>query len=191
MAYTPINSNEIEVGDALKKELFDKIKDNFSDHETRINNFEAGSGKIDIFKFPITINSQRSSFNKIYTFVASQPMILSECYIQIMKKEINLTHSFSGDIEINIRKSTTGTTEDADLVTIFTTRPKVDLDVSPNYTRSTSQVFDTNNSLNTGDILVLDISVIPTILNSGVSEDFFFYRNPFEFNFYVNCTGEV
>jgi hypothetical protein len=191
MAFTPINSTEIEVGDALKKELFDKIKGNLDDHETRINNFEAGSGKIDIFKFPVSLDSQRSSFNKVYSFIASQPMIVSECYIQIMKKEITSSYDFTGDIEINIRKSTTGSFEDTDLVTIFTTRPSVDLDTDPDYTRSSNQVFDSNNSLNTGDILVLDITAIPTIFNGSSSVSTFFFQSPFTFNFYINCTGEV
>ena len=55
MAYVTIPSTSIEVGDALKKELFDLIKDNLDDHETRIQTLSGGSGKIIVFNDEIFI----------------------------------------------------------------------------------------------------------------------------------------
>jgi hypothetical protein len=43
MAFTPITSAQIEVGEPTKKEIFTKTKDNFDDHETRISSLEAGA----------------------------------------------------------------------------------------------------------------------------------------------------
>jgi len=44
MGFLTIPSELIQVGKALKKEIFLKTKDNFDDHETRINAVEAGGG---------------------------------------------------------------------------------------------------------------------------------------------------
>jgi len=43
MAFTPITSAQIEIGEATKKEIFSKTKDNFDDHETRIGSLESGA----------------------------------------------------------------------------------------------------------------------------------------------------
>lgn len=43
MAFTAINSNNIESGDPVTKNLWDKTKDNFDDHESRINDLESSS----------------------------------------------------------------------------------------------------------------------------------------------------
>ena len=42
MAFTSIPASAIEVGRAIKKSLFTTIKNNFDDHETRLNLVEAG-----------------------------------------------------------------------------------------------------------------------------------------------------
>ena len=42
MAYTPITSGQVAVGQATKTELFTKTKSNFDDHETRLLAVEAG-----------------------------------------------------------------------------------------------------------------------------------------------------
>ena len=42
MAFITIPSSAIEVGRAIKKSLFTLIKDNFDDHESRLNLVEAG-----------------------------------------------------------------------------------------------------------------------------------------------------
>ncbi len=49
MAFNTINDTEIEVGKPTKKSLFQKIKDNFDDHEGRLNAVQVSSGIIDIF----------------------------------------------------------------------------------------------------------------------------------------------
>lgn len=41
MAYTAITSTEIQASKAIKQELWQKVKDNFDNHETRIGTLEA------------------------------------------------------------------------------------------------------------------------------------------------------
>ena len=47
MAYTPLDA--ISVGDPVKKDEYDRISDNFEDHESRINLLESGTSRIQIF----------------------------------------------------------------------------------------------------------------------------------------------
>lgn len=44
MAYSALNSTEVSAGKPTKSELFTKIKDNFSDHESRIGVLETAIG---------------------------------------------------------------------------------------------------------------------------------------------------
>lgn len=43
MAFSAITTAQIQVGEPTKKELFQKTKDNFDDHETRILDLEGGA----------------------------------------------------------------------------------------------------------------------------------------------------
>lgn len=49
MAFNSINDTEIEVGKPIKKSILQKVKDNFDDHEGRLNAIQVSSGIIDIF----------------------------------------------------------------------------------------------------------------------------------------------
>ena len=49
MAYIPFTNAEIEVGKAIKQELFQKTKDNFADHESRISSLSSGANKTILF----------------------------------------------------------------------------------------------------------------------------------------------
>ncbi|GEM_PF-3923322 len=189
MAFTPINSGEIDVGDALKKELFTKIKNDFDDHEERINNFEAGAVKIPIFTSRLYIEQQASSYKVVsHPFIANQAMSVTSCYLQIEKGKLTDALALLGDIEIDIRKTTTGKIIDADLVSIFTTKPKLTYGTDADYKKSTNQVFDTNINLNVGDMLVLDITLVPDYSFSTSR-----WAYPFQLPYYitVNCYGEI
>lgn len=51
MAFTTIASAAIEVGKAIKKSLLTQIKDNFDDHETRIDGLEGSVNKIPVMEY--------------------------------------------------------------------------------------------------------------------------------------------
>lgn len=53
MAYTEILESDLEVGQPIKQSLFTTIKDNFIDHESRIDNLEQGAGKIIVADFEV------------------------------------------------------------------------------------------------------------------------------------------
>lgn len=49
MAYIAFNDTEIAVGKAIKQELFQKTKDNFADHETRLSALADSAKKSSLF----------------------------------------------------------------------------------------------------------------------------------------------
>ncbi len=67
MAYTTIDPNSIEVGDALRAELFTLIKTNLDDLDARVNLVSLGAAKIDVFNFQL-LNGSNFSIAKNHYF---------------------------------------------------------------------------------------------------------------------------
>jgi hypothetical protein len=53
MSFITIPSSWLNVGEAIKKKIFTRIKDNLDDHETRLNAVEQGVNKVTIFNFEV------------------------------------------------------------------------------------------------------------------------------------------
>ena len=160
MAYTSINSASIEVGDSLKKELFDLIKTDLDDHEARINSLEATAAKVDIFKFLLLNGSSFSTATGLAYYRAEDTFTITKGAIQIFEK-----NGGAGSIEIDIKVSTTDL-NGTSFTSIFTTKPKLIYASIADYAESTNQVFDaTKINIVPGDYLRLDVTIVPT---SGV-----------------------
>lgn len=156
MAFQVIDQNEIDVGDPLKKELFDKIKNSFDDHEDRIDELETGAKKIPVFKFPILNAASANSFTGVTYYVADENFTLTSGSVTIFEKG-----SLTGSLEIDVRISTTDLAN-ASFSSVFTTKPKIVLASASDYETSSNQVFDNSKILvETGDILRLDITELP------------------------------
>jgi hypothetical protein len=155
MAFTSLSSTLIQVGKALKKEIFQVIKDNFDDHETRINNVEAGTIALNVFNGVIKPTSNFSHKGVAY-FHVSGSAIIQEAFIQIYEVD-----SFTGTLEIDILKSSTDN-DDANFSSIFTTKPSISFASAADFDESVNQVLGSGASLSSGDILRLDITAMPT-----------------------------
>lgn len=160
MAFDPISSDSIEVGDAIKKELLDKIKGNLDDHEDRINSIEEGARRVQVFKHIVLNAASSNTFTGLNYFIAEEDFTLTSAVITIFEKG-----SLTGALEVDIKKSTTDL-DSPSFSSVFTTKPKITLATASNYSSSTNQVFDNNKtSINSGDKLRLDITEMPS---SGV-----------------------
>lgn len=166
MAFTSIVSSTIAVGKAIKKELWDIVKGNFDDHESRLNLVETNATKVNVFKFDFRNAASFSALTGAYYFEADQDFTITDGYIRIFE-----TGSLTGDLEIDVKKSTTDL-DGASFTTIFTTKPSVDFDTAADYSASTNQVFDPGQvSIQAGDFLRVDITAMPT---GGVLGKFLF-----------------
>lgn len=156
MAFTTINSASIEVGDALKKDLFDLIKSNEDDHETRILSLESSAKKVEIFKYLLLNGSSFSTATGLDYYQAIESFTITDASIRIFEKG-----ALTGSVEIDIKKSTTNM-DSGSFTTIFTTKPKIVYSGASDYDSSANQVFDnTKIDIVAGDILRLDITIAP------------------------------
>lgn len=163
MAFTTIPSGSIDVGDAIKKELWDLVKDNFDDHESRIGSVEVQAAKILVFDSYIILGSIATTYTGMMYFRATQPFTLTGCVLKIF--EIG---SLTGTLQVDVKKNTSF--DNTGMVSVFTTKPSVNF--ASNYQEATNQVFDnTKISIATGDILRFDITSLPT---GGVLGKFYF-----------------
>lgn len=156
MAYVTIDPASIQVGDPIKAELFNRIKDDLDDHETRINSLAIAAGKIKIFDYDIVNGSSFTTATGLDFYQSIENFTITNAAIRIYTKG-----SLTGAVEIDIKKSTTNM-DDASFTSIFTTKPKITYASAADYDTSTNQVF--NSGLITmvpGDILRLDITEAP------------------------------
>lgn len=157
MAFVTISTDEIEVGDPLKKDLFDKIKNSLDDLDSRATSLENQNAKVVVFNQLIT---NAASFSTA-TGLAYVPVLFD---YNLIGAELRIFEkgSLTGFLEIDIQKST-GNLDSTDFGTVFTTKPKITFASVSDYGRSTNQVFDTNQiALETGDTLRLDITQMPS-----------------------------
>jgi hypothetical protein len=155
--FTPINPSEIEVGEAIKKELWDKVKESLDDLDSRLTPVETVSGKVTVFKFPVVNASSASSLTGMTYFTADFPFNLTTAFIQIFEKG-----SLTGTLEIDVRRSTTNL-DNSSFSSVFTTRPSINITAAANYAQSTNAVFDVNQTaIQTGDHLRLDTTALPS-----------------------------
>lgn len=157
MPFVTIDPLTIEVGDPLKKELFDTIKDDLDDLDSRATSVEASAKKVELFKYVLLNGSGFTTATGLDYYQAIESFTITSAAIRIFEKG-----SLTGSIEVDVKKSTTNM-DNASFTTIFTTKPKITYASASDYDTSTNQVF--NNSLINivaDDILRLDIITAPT-----------------------------
>lgn len=150
MAFATIPSGKIDVGDPITKDLWDAVKDNFDDHESRVNALEGGANKIVVFDFLVFNAAQYVSASTLEGIaIWRSPASFTLTAAQIS----NLTAGTSGTIEYDVKKSTT---LGGVFTTVFSTKPSVAFGAGNDAT-STNAVFSTT-AVAQGDWLQLDIS---------------------------------
>ena len=157
MAFTPISSTQIQVGRAIKKELWDVVKDGLDDLNSRLNSVEASSPKIKVIEFYVLNASSFSTATGLYYYRSVDTFTLTSATIQIFEKG-----SLTGTFEADIKKSTTNL-DGPSFSTVFTTKTSINFASASNYAISTNQVFDpTKVSIVPGNYLRLDLTQLPT-----------------------------
>jgi len=159
MAFSSIPSALINVGKAVKKEIFTYIKDNFDDHESRINSLEGGSSGIVIFD-EIVVNAASlfdgGSITGLDYYRASSNFSLLTAIVYIFE-----VGTITGTLEIDFQKSSSA--DFTSSVSVFTTKPSVNYSTASDYDESSNAVFDSGvQDISTGDYLRFDITQLPT-----------------------------
>lgn len=152
MAYITIPESWLTVGEAIKKRLFNRIKDNLDDHETRLDSIEAGINKTVIFDFEVIgyiSNYSASDLIGISTYRAPQNLIITEVKILLLNSSQTPTVSSSaGTLSIDLERSKDG---GATWSTVLVSRPNIGDGRYLSGEESTLVSFNTG-----GEILELD-----------------------------------
>ena len=153
MAFTVIPTEWLEVGKAIKKRLFTRIKDNLDDHETRIDGLESGANKVEIFNFEVMgfINDYAASeLIQIGTYRAANDTTITEVKLILMNGSSSPASTADGALSIDLQKSSDN---GATWNTILSGQPVIEDGVSASGSESGLVTF----ILGGEDILVDDI----------------------------------
>ncbi len=154
MSFSAFNANEIAAGEPNKQELWQKLKDNFDDHETRIEAIETGA--------ITTFLDLEYSVGGDYSIVGAATGL---CY-QRMSVDITilagrlfiLTAGSAGTTEIDILfKRGAGA-----WTSIFSTKPSVAFGAGSLAVSSNGVLNPSNVNLQVGDFVRLDITSVQT-----------------------------
>jgi len=157
MAYSEIPSSSIEVGKAIKKELFRRIRDNFIDHEARISSLALGAAPIEVFNFPILNASSASSLTGLTYYRALSSFTLSTVQIEIFEKGIVT----SGVLSIDVKKGPS--LDGAGMTSVLTSQPVINFATASDYATATGVLDTANQLVLQGEVLRLDVTALPSI----------------------------
>lgn len=157
--FQPILASWVEVGKALIREMFLRIKNNFDDHEARINTLEFGSSKIVVFNNDVLLTTSSVTYTGVAYFVSPFDFVIQQAEVQLLGKGGITT----GTLQIDFKKNTTP--DNAGMTSIFTTLPSINFASATEYQISTNQVLDPGQStIAIGDVIRFDITSIPAAL---------------------------
>ena len=156
MAFTPIDSNTIKVGDPLKKDLFDLIKSNEDDLDSRVSALSLTANRIVVFDHTILNVTSSTTLTGLNFFRAISDFNLIGGIVSIFEKG-----SLTGTLEIDVKKNSTP--NDTGMTSVFTTRPSITYAGASDYEESSNQVFNAGvATISTGDYLRLDVTSLPS-----------------------------
>ena len=156
MAFSSLSSTLIQVGKAIKAEIFSTLKSNQDDLNTRLSTVEALAEKVIVFDGIVLNASSATSLTGLGLYRVANSFTLLDAKVGVF----DISGGFTGNLEIDILKSSSADFTSG--VSVFTTKPSLDFSTASSYDESTNTVFDVNNNdVVEGDYLRLDVTQLP------------------------------
>jgi hypothetical protein len=162
MAFLPIDTNTIKVGDPITKDLWDLIKTNFDDHELRINSLSTSGGSIHIFNGDVSLVGFKITESDIFYYKAPQEFSVNDFRVQLFTKQ-GIT---SGNLVIDLQKSTD--TNDSNFSTILQSSISFDFSSDPDYHQEVALIDSNENTIPTDSVLRIKITNIPSTFDGKI-----------------------
>lgn len=156
MAFLPIDSNTIKVGDPITHDILNLIRTNFDDHELRINSLATSGGSIHIFNGDVSLLGFKITEPDIFYFKSPQDFSVNDFRVQLFSKQ-GIT---SGNLVIDLQKSTD--TNDSNFSTILQSSISFDFSSDPDYHQEVALIDSNENTIPTDSVLRIKITNIPT-----------------------------
>jgi hypothetical protein len=156
LAYTSISSLAIQVGKAIKKNLFDLIKQDLDDHESRISAVETIGTVLDIIDETFYSATTAATLTGMYFYKAKQSLRITKVEIQIYE-----TGSISsGSLTVDLKKSST--LDPVGFSSIMTTQATINFATASDYDLNAGVINSTLNELSVNEYLRLDVTALPS-----------------------------
>lgn len=155
MAFVEVLTGWIQVGKALKKEIFDAIKSSLDDHETRLSAVEISSGTLEIFDETVFNGSRAGGLTGLLYYKAPFDLRITRVEIEIFEKGPITT----GILSLDAKKSVD--LDDANFATILTGAASINFATASDYDSDIASINTGLATINTGEYLKLDVTSLP------------------------------
>lgn len=155
MAFTTIDPNTIKIGDPITKNLWDLIKNNFDDHETRINSLATSGGTVFILNGDVSLVGFNINNPNIFYYKARQDFSINDFRVQLFTRQGIVT----GNLTLDLQKATN--TNDTNFATILTTPLSINFASAADYSEHAASINSSLNNILTGQVLRVKITNIP------------------------------
>jgi hypothetical protein len=155
MAFTSISSALIQVGKAIKKELWQITKDNFDDLDSRVASLEVTGSLVQIIDETFYSATTAATLTGLYFYKIKQNTRITRVEVQIFAKG----SISSGSVTIDLKKAATlgGT-----YTSIMTTLPTINFASAPDYSSNSGAINGTLNDLVTDEFIRVDFTSLPS-----------------------------
>lgn len=150
-----ILSSWVRVGAALKKELFDAIRFNFANIESRLSSLETNGGSVFIFNGDISLTGFDINNPDIYYYKAVNDFSINDFRAQIFSKQGITT----GNLTLQLEKSID--TNNANFASVLTTALGFNFATDADYTEKNALINSSLNEVVTGNVLRVKITNKP------------------------------
>ena len=162
MAFSPIDSNTIKVGDPITSDTITLIKNNFDDHELRINSLATSGGTVFIINGDVSFVGFNISNPSIFYYKARQDFSINDFRVQLFTKQ-GLT---SGDLVFDLQKS--NDTNDSNFSTVLSSSLSISFLSASNYSEHIASLNPSLNDVLTGQVLRIKVTNIPSNFSGSV-----------------------
>lgn len=162
MAFESINLNTIKVGDPITRDLWLLLKNNFDDHEFRLNSFETLIGSVSVINGDIDFIGFSGLDPNVFHYKVRQDFSINDFRVQLFDKQ-GVT---SGTLVFDLQKSID--TNNSNFVTILDSSFEFDFSVDADYAEKVATLNSTENNVSVGEVLRVRVTNVPFGFNGKV-----------------------
>jgi hypothetical protein len=159
MAFTTLSTTLIQVGKAVVQSIFQTIKDNEDDLNSRLSTVEGAVNKIIVSSGTILNGTPAASITGGFgLYRAASAFTLTDAKLAIFDVS---GPTWAGTLELDVQKASSP--DFTSSVSVFSTKPSISFTSPSNYTESSNMVLDVSNKdISEGDYLRIDMSSLPS-----------------------------
>lgn len=153
--FSPIDPNTIKVGDPITRNLWVNIKDNFDNHELRINNLSISGGNVFIYNQLVSFIGYSSSNPNVMYYAARTSFSINEFRAQLAAKNLTI----EGILSFDLQKSPD--TNDINFTSILSTELSFNFSTDAEHTIKTAAINSAVNDILAGEVIRVKVTSIP------------------------------